>query len=50
MLQTIQARATAAASVQTHLLAGADHVYSGQEEQAALVIADWIGELTTGPS
>jgi pimeloyl-ACP methyl ester carboxylesterase len=43
MLKTIQARATAADSVETQLIEGADHIYSGREEQVARVISEWIG-------
>jgi pimeloyl-ACP methyl ester carboxylesterase len=50
MLQTIAARATGAASVDTSLIEGADHIYSGQEEQVAHVIAGWIGDRIAGPS
>jgi pimeloyl-ACP methyl ester carboxylesterase len=50
MLQTIQARATGAASVDTRLIEGADHIYSGQEEQVARVIAEWVGDRIAGPS
>jgi pimeloyl-ACP methyl ester carboxylesterase len=44
MLQTIQAHATGAPSVDSRLIEGADHIYSGQEEQVASVIAAWIAD------
>jgi pimeloyl-ACP methyl ester carboxylesterase len=50
MLQMIQARATGAASVDTHLIEGADHIYSGEEEQVARVIAGWIATRIAGSS
>jgi pimeloyl-ACP methyl ester carboxylesterase len=50
MLQTIQARATGAPSVDSRLIEGADHIYSGQEEQVAQVIAGWIGDRLAGPA
>jgi pimeloyl-ACP methyl ester carboxylesterase len=48
MLQTIRARATAAAGVETRLIEGADHIYSGQEEELARTIGGWIGERAAG--
>jgi hypothetical protein len=49
MLQTIRARATGTGSVETQLVDGADHVYSGEEERVAQVISEWIAALVTGP-
>jgi len=50
MLQMIQARATAAAGVETRLIEGADHIYSGLEEDLARTIAGWIAERGAGSS
>jgi pimeloyl-ACP methyl ester carboxylesterase len=50
MLQSIQAHASGTTSVDTRLIDGADHVYSGLEEQTAHVIADWIGDRAAAPS
>lgn len=43
-LLTIRNNARAAASITTQLLPGADHVYTDQEAEAALLIAEWIGK------
>jgi pimeloyl-ACP methyl ester carboxylesterase len=50
MLQTMQARASGAASLDTQLIEGADHIYSGREEQVAHVIAAWIATRICGSS
>jgi hypothetical protein len=34
--------------VETRLIEGADHIYSGQEEELARTIAGWIGERAAG--
>ena len=44
-LATIRQRATAAASVETALLAGGDHVYTDVEAEAGDLVAGWIGRL-----
>jgi len=44
-LETIRRHARAAASVETALLAGGDHVYTGVEAEAAELVAGWIERL-----
>jgi pimeloyl-ACP methyl ester carboxylesterase len=50
MLQKIQAAATGAPSLDSRLIEGADHIYSGQEEQVAQAIAGWIGHRLDRPT
>jgi pimeloyl-ACP methyl ester carboxylesterase len=44
-LAQIRKLATAADSVTTHLIDGADHVYTGREQAVAHVIAAWLNDL-----
>jgi alpha-beta hydrolase superfamily lysophospholipase len=44
-LETIRRHAVAAARVGTHVVAGADHFYTGHEAEVAAVIAQWASGL-----
>jgi dienelactone hydrolase len=44
-LEVIKQHATGAASLQTHLFAGADHSYTGQHVAVGAVLADWLTTL-----
>jgi pimeloyl-ACP methyl ester carboxylesterase len=44
-LEAMRQSARAASSVETALIEGADHLYTGHEAQAAAIIAGWIGKL-----
>jgi dienelactone hydrolase len=45
LLDGIRRNATAAPRVETRLFAGADHAYSGREDEVAAALAQWIGTL-----
>ena len=44
-LAMIRRNAKAAASIDTAMIEGADHVYTGRESAVARVIADWLGRI-----
>jgi dienelactone hydrolase len=44
-LQMIRRNAKAAASVDTAMIEGGDHVYAGREAAVARVIADWLARI-----
>ncbi len=44
-LETIRRNATSAASVETRMIEGADHVYLGHEEEVGAVIGEWLRGL-----
>ena len=45
-LDTIKRNATAAERVETAMIEGADHVYTGHEPDVARVVARWLGTLS----
>ena len=44
-LEMIRARACAAARVETHLIDGADHTYTGKHDAVGRILAGWMGTL-----
>ena len=44
-LETIRRQARRSARVETHMIAGADHSYTGHEATVASMITDWLGDL-----
>ena len=44
-LDTIRRVARSAARVETHMIAGADHVYSGRAAEVAAMLAPWLATL-----
>jgi dienelactone hydrolase len=44
-LDTIRRSARSAASVQTRMIDGADHLYSGREEEVGATLAPWLDRL-----
>ena len=45
-LETIRQNATAAPRVETRVIQGADHVYTGHEAEVAALLAEWVDSLT----